>query len=409
MISEKATLIRRLHVQNFMSLKDVTIDFSPLTIFIGPNASGKSAVFKALMALSMLLGRTPVRGPHGEFNLEPAVTLDHLVWQGNSGLPIVFQAWLSDDPDDSPGYTLELMKEARGWSVTHERIWLGDKWFDSKEGAFSYPTERMEQRIWSFPNRATLSHLLRPFANDQMAAPIINPLLDLKERIGYTFRYRVSANDIASFVNPQELRGPEQIYIRDNGRGLSLELQRLQGINRPLFETIERELHEIFPHIRFINPHSERIGVGLTFTTERSEDPVPASQESDGVLISTFLLWRLHTAAPNLRICLEEPENGVHPYLLGERYRLIRRFSLGEGDRISRQILVATHSPDFISAIEDRKELQETVRVVEFDKEKGTIIHKLSHFDQIETLLDAFNNNLGELWWSGAIGAVPSS
>lgn len=133
-------MIRRFHVENFMSLKDATIDLSPLTIFIGPNASGKSAVFKALVALSKLFGPFPVRGPQGEFNLEPAVTFDHLVWQGNSGLPIRFRVWWSDDPDEEPGYTLEITKEARGWSVTRERMRLGDKWFDSAEDTFEHQT-----------------------------------------------------------------------------------------------------------------------------------------------------------------------------------------------------------------------------------------------------------------------------
>lgn len=388
-----------------MSLKDVTIDLSPLTIFIGPNASGKSAIFKALVTVSKLLGTSPVSGPFGEFNLEPAVTLDHLVWQGNSGLPIIFQLWWPDDSEDEPGYTLKIEKQARGWSVTQEKLKLAGKWFDSAEDTFEHDTEKIGKRTWKAPYRATLCHLVAPFIHDKSAAPAITPLLEFKQSFGEAWRYRISANDIASFVKIKEPRGSEQVYMRENGRGLSLELQRLQGLNRPLFSLIEQELNLIFPHIRFINFQSERFGVGLAFTTDRSEDLVPGSEESDGVLLTTFLLWRLFTAPKNLKVCLEEPENGLHPYLLSKRIALLKKFAY---EKIPLQLLVATHSPDFLSALEDRRDMLEMIRVVEFSHSEGTKVYKLGDMEQIDKLLSVFNDDIGELWWSGAIGAVPT-
>ena len=388
-----------------MSVADETIDFGPLTIFIGPNASGKSAIFKALVTLSKLLGPAPVRGHLGEYTADPAVTLDYLVWKGNSGLPIKFRVWFSDDPDDKPGYTLEIRKELPGWSVIRETMKLGDEWFDSGEHVFEHPTERLGLKRWPSPYRATLCHLVKPFCNDQVALPFIRPLLELKERFGEIWRYRISANDIAAFA---KVKKGEPIHVRDNGWGLPLELQRVQGEDRDLFQAIEQQLSSIFTHIRFINFRSERFGVGLAFTTDRSEDLVPATQESDGVLLTLFLIWRLWTAPPNFIVCLEEPENGVHPYLLGERFQLLKKFTDGGGGRKPVQILVATHSSALLRSIEDKAEALEIVRAVEFDPDKGTKVHKLSAMDHIDTLLDAFKNNLGELWWSGAIGAVPS-
>src|SRR2546422_7388828 len=114
-------MLRKVEFENFMSLKTVSIDFEPLTVFIGPNASGKSAIFKALVTFSKLMNRAPVRGPHGEFALEYGVTLDDIVWGGNSGLPIRFRAWFEDD-DAEPSYSLELRKRAEGWSVLRERL-----------------------------------------------------------------------------------------------------------------------------------------------------------------------------------------------------------------------------------------------------------------------------------------------
>ena len=105
-------MIHKIEVENFMSLRKATVDFEPLTIFIGSNGSGKSAVFKALVLLSRLLNGVPVRGPKGEFS-ESGVTLDDLVWKGHAGLPIIFRVWLNKGQAD-PDYELVLMKRAEG-------------------------------------------------------------------------------------------------------------------------------------------------------------------------------------------------------------------------------------------------------------------------------------------------------
>ncbi len=244
-------MIKRLRVQNFMSLKDTTIELSPLTVFIGPNASGKSATFKALVALSKLLRQFPVQGTQGEFSLESAVTLDRMVWQGNSGLRITFEIWFSDDPDDKPGYTLELAKEARGWMVHRERLRLDDRWFDSQEDVLEFPTERRGTLRFEAPNRATLCHLVYPYRNDRQAFPVISPFLEFSERFGQVWRYRPSASDIASFwAHNQTEGGRERLpFVRENGGGLALVLQGLQGQDRKdRTETYSRGSKETFTH-----------------------------------------------------------------------------------------------------------------------------------------------------------------
>jgi len=72
-------MIRKIAIENFMSLRNIEIALEPLTVFVGTNASGKSAVFKALVTLSKLLGGTPLRGKEGDFNLDDGVTLDDCV------------------------------------------------------------------------------------------------------------------------------------------------------------------------------------------------------------------------------------------------------------------------------------------------------------------------------------------
>jgi predicted ATPase len=392
--------MRRIEIENFMSLRDVSMDFSPLTVFVGPNGSGKSAIFKALVTLAKLVNGAPIRGfKTGEFAMEPGVTLDNVVWRGNSGLPIKFRVWLDDDGDE-PGYTLELAKGIEGWSVTRERIRAGDGWIEVDEDhEFEHPTERGAPRVYKPPLRATLSYLVHPFINDSRSRPIIEPIVQFSKKLGQAYRYRPSASDIASFVSRPTEPG-RNVYVSENGWGVAAELQGLQGSKRGVFEAIERAVCRVFPHIRTIGFRTEWQGVRLSFMTDRSEDLIPAPQESDGVLLATFLFWRLYTAGEAVKtVCLEEPENGLHPLLLAERFELLKKFARHEEGLPAVQLMVATHSPEFLRAVRDHPSaLWGEIRLVEFTASGGTSVRGLRDFREAAHLLEGYLNDVHERW-----------
>jgi len=95
-------MFRKFEVENFMCLKHVTFDLAPLTIFIGPNSSGKTAIFQAIKTLCALFGYPLRRGKFGDFTLEYGIGLDDLVWNRDSSHPIVFKVWFSDNESADP-------------------------------------------------------------------------------------------------------------------------------------------------------------------------------------------------------------------------------------------------------------------------------------------------------------------
>jgi len=50
--SDLKTMLKSVHIQNFRSLRDVELPFKPLTIIVGPNASGKSNCLQALWLMN---------------------------------------------------------------------------------------------------------------------------------------------------------------------------------------------------------------------------------------------------------------------------------------------------------------------------------------------------------------------
>lgn len=382
-------MLRKVRFQNFMSLRDVSIDLEPLTVFIGPNGAGKSAIFKALVTVGRLIGGAPVRGRKGEFQLEPGVGFDEMVWGGDAGLPIIFSLWLDTD-DDEPGYTLELRKRAEGWSVVRERIrTAANDWIEvAANHPFEHATEHGQPEVYSPPLPAPLRYLVYRFSGDPAALPSIKPILELRERFGRTLRYRPGASNIASFVS-RPIEPGKTIHVGSDGWGLAAALQDIQGNDRKTFEAIEGDLHKLFPYIRTINFDSDWQGVRLSFGTDRNQNAVNAPLESDGALLATFLLWRLHTAGSSIITCLEEPEYGLHPELLAPRYELLRRFATAKEDPV--QILVATHSLELLRVMHTHHSvLFKEVRMVKFIPNTGSRVGKPGSFKEMGKLLERY-------------------
>jgi len=217
----------------------------------------------------------------------------------------------------------------------------------------------------------------------------------MAERFGRAYRYRPSAGDIARFVElPKEPGG--RVTTRENGFGVAAELQALaQGSkkDRETFEAVEADVKNLFPHIRAISFKSDWQGVRLTYITDRSEDPIPAPQESDGVLLSTFLFWRLRSGGRTTRVCLEEPENGLHAFLLAERFQALKSFSA------DMQMLVATHSPEFLRQLKAHpKALWKELRRVEFSPGTGTTVQEIATYPQVTHLLEQYLTDVHEKW-----------
>jgi predicted ATPase len=398
-------MYKKFRVQNFMCLKDVTVDLEPLTVFIGPNSAGKSAFFKALSTFSRILWYPVHGGKSGDFYVEHGVGFDEAVWKGDTGLPIVFEVWMGDNGSTEADYTIELRRSYLGWSVTAERFQFRGQWLDTR-GGFEFETSQ-GPKAWPGPYKAPLAYLASPFSQDPLAGPYLQSLQELRRSLGPARRYRPGASDIATSTRVQAdvatgSQRREAIDVDETGRNLVLALRDLLLTKREIFTAIETDLSALHEHIRGIGFKSDWRGLSLTFKSERTMQETPATLESDGVLLSTFLLWRLHSSTPNLKVCLEEPENGVHVSALEPRYQLIKRFTTGT-DPSRVQILVATHSRDFLNAIKARADILNEVRVVEFSPSEGTAIHRLEHYREINQLLDACKGQLGDLWWSGRL------
>ena len=54
-MSEVKVFLEKVHIKNYLSLRDVELPLKPLTVLVGPNASGKSNILRALNRINMMM------------------------------------------------------------------------------------------------------------------------------------------------------------------------------------------------------------------------------------------------------------------------------------------------------------------------------------------------------------------
>jgi hypothetical protein len=82
-----------------------------------------------------------------------------------------------------------------------------------------------------------------------------------------------------------------------------------------------------------------------------SSEVIPADLESDGTILMLAYTSLLHGARAHETICIEEPENGLHPEIVPEVASLLRAMTKPHGSHAPAQVLVCTHSRQFFDQV----------------------------------------------------------
>lgn len=141
----------------------------------------------------------------------------------------------------------------------------------------------------------------------------------------------------------------------------------------------------------------------LRFHDRWSSATFDPDEVSDGTLLMlTFLALRYQPQRPEL-ITIEEPERGLHPYLLGELTSFLRE--LTTGDRAI-QVVLATHSAELLEYLKP-----EEVRFLARSPRDGNVECRLADTtsDDWARFYREYEDSLGGAWLSGSLGGVPRS
>lgn len=360
-------MLTHLTLKNFKPIRHIDLELEPMSVFIGPNDSGKSSILQAVRYASQIASRRRIEEIFNGIH-----HLDHLQNKSGSG-PICYKL---------SGYFPNI--ESFQWSFELSAV-------KTKLGISKESWRTRTNQLQSARGRSFVTQLPEWLARFIQSAAYLH--IDPN---------RLKQDSYSEEDTPQ---------LEYGGTGLPSVLSAMQGLERDKFDELEKRFTEIVPTVKrilvgpipvYINetetiriddeeiPRSKRrryMGHRLYFDTV-SGDRIPASHMSDGsMVILGYLAALLGDRRPNL-ILLEEPENGIHPKALEPFMDFIR--DCMERDNI--QVMMTSHSPYLVDHL--RPEETFLTRRSEF-----TEIARLDKLPDIEHWVN--NLSTGELWTMG--------
>jgi predicted ATPase len=343
--------IRRVRVSNFMVHKSTSVDLYPVTVFVGSNNGGKSALFNALLNFSMVS-----RGKLSQaFNAGP-YSFRSLRYRGASSTArIGFEVELSETPEDERRlvYTISYAQTKNPgdpdyviYGETLERRDISQVLFDRADVDSSVMTSVVPQLG---DDRSLFAAIRRTQVLRQYEET--DPLVThVAREISRMNKFRLIPGELSHpsplpetlVEEPEDGRAPRVGY---EGKGLASVLYYLAEIGSPVLDELTERLRKVldrFEGFEFNKDRSDQIGFSARFSDARGV--VAAANLSDGTLtlIGTLALLLSPTRPPIL--CLEEPENGLTPRSTAAIYGALVD-ATAEGASPRSQILISSHSP----------------------------------------------------------------
>lgn len=335
-------------IKGYRPFKEFKADFKSLEVIVGANGAGKSSLFEFLKFLR-----------DGMYREIPAEIIEGSIGQQifHHPGPEKF-AWDLKVDINKPvamRYQGELIGPVGKTQITYEKV-VSDKPFGSEyskpyvfmdirgnQGRVQNPDTRrfenteIEQDIPDFQSKGNL------LALSTITNPRLELLFSLREYI-QNWRFYSSFNIANQKIRKSVLIEQEPILHEDGGN-LSSVLFYLQTEHQDIFNELQLFLRLLIPGFKNLSVKA-RGGPGevMAFWQENGVDQnITLADLSDGILrLICWVCLCLHPKPPSL-ICIDEPDQGVHPRTLSILAGLFEKAS----ERT--QILLATHSSYFLS------------------------------------------------------------
>ncbi len=382
--------VERVRVRNFRVLRDVELkDITPLAVLLGPNGSGKSTFFDvfAFLAECFTDGLRRAVGSRGDGSLRD------LRSRGSDG-PITIELtyreeYVSDGAKPSSiTYHLEIDEEKSRPIIARE--WM--HWKRRNPGApfrfLDYSRGLGEVITGEVPEAEDIKHP-RPLSGADVLA--VSTLGQLAENPRVKALRDFVTGWHLSHLSAKEMRqiptaGPQE-HLSRSGDNLVNVIQFLKENNPTTLSAIFATLQRRIPQIDRVDPVMLPSGHLLLMLKDAPfRDAVQARYASDGTMKMLAYLVQLHDPAPPPLLGIEEPENFLHPKLLGE---LAEECDVAAAKT---QIIVTTHSPFFLDSLAPRQ-----VWAMTRDETGYTTAKRVSEMKMIATMMEA-GAKLGQLW-----------
>lgn len=339
-------MLKSINIENYRSIRNVTLELGQLNIVFGPNGCGKSNLYKAIHLLSGAASNqiSPMLSEEGG--------IENAMWSGSQGISHaprrIKLACETEDfeyelqigfPDRLP-YKSQFELDP---VIKEENIWLAD--FNRRPSA--RVLHRKNQAVFlSNIHGDKVTHAGSIYENEsffgQLGEPHLYPEISkVRETIrNWRFYHEFDVSRRSEIRQPQiGFRSP---VLSSNGANLAAAYQTIVEIGH--IEILHEILQVAFPDCSFfcVNDKSR---FHMMMNREGVSRALHINEMSDGTIRFLCLAIALLSPRPPSLIVLNEPENSLHPQMLPALAKLI-----SEASRYSK-IWLTSHSPQLAELI----------------------------------------------------------
>ena len=351
-MSEETALLEQVRVENFFSLHNVKLPLKPLTVLVGPNASGKSNVLEVLHLLnwSMLNGQLPNIFAAPDFPLEshPIRTTFQFASKVKQ-TPAVYDLTLESMANDSSVDEESSIsgREYLPMRIVEEGLLVsGVEVISTLDGQLILRDENGENETSYKPNTLALTA-----AGDYGIKPITSALAefikgwefhDFDPKLGLSQFPRPPATTSGKYTVGKFPRSHD-LDFRDRFSPLSSLLLNWHDNNSDCFNMVNKSLETAMDFKIVVD--SIR-GVRKLCLLEAPHKVRRFETASDGTLrLITYYIMLNDPELPPL-IAIEEPEQNLHPGALANIADFLEQLA----ERT--QVIVTTHSSQLLDAFD---------------------------------------------------------
>jgi predicted ATPase len=406
-------MLTRLEVDGFKNLLGLQVDLGPFTCIAGENGTGKSNVFDAIQLLSLLADMSMmdaaqrVRGVHGERLGDPR----DLFWNGYEAneptMSFAAEMIVPREVEDDFGrparptisflrYELEIgyepprpAEKIGRLKLLHEQLehinqreaparlrfphsasdFRSKVIFGRRSGTSFISTARDEngEAIVRIHQDGGSRGQPRPSAAARAPATVISTITGSDDQTALAARREMQSWRRLA-LEPSALRTSDRYVdprvMGADGRHAAGALYRVamsdpDGHPEKVYARTATRLAELAGvEVHAVDVEADDVRELMTiYVTEASGLRLPARSLSEGTLRFLALCILLEDPSVEGLLCMEEPENGIHPANLPSMVRLLQDLAVDPGsepglDNPFRQVIVNTHSPSVVQLVD---------------------------------------------------------
>ena len=347
--------IETLRIKNFKAYQNVELRNLPsFCVFLGKNGCGKTTLFRIFVFLKECLAtnvRTALNKEGGRNGFREVLSRN--ASEEVIEIEIQFRMEITGR-ERLVTYLLRICIDERDWPYVNREV------LRYKRGEYGSPYHFLDfskGKGYAITNEEDFSKQDTELDREEQKLASIDTLaikgLGQFERFkaAQAFKNLIENWHISNF-HINDARG---VKDDEDARHLSTSGANLPSVARYLYEQHNEIFEVIKQKMRDRVPGVEEVEVTLTedgrllmrYRDGAFEDPFIDKNVSDGTIKMFSYLILLHDPSPHPILCVEEPENQLYPELMTVLAEEFQEYARNGG-----QVLVSTHSPQFLNAIE---------------------------------------------------------